>query len=273
MSDVDIQLPHSVVFNEVDYEPGGSFGPRVQQDVQLVILDRGSLCVTTDGREQVVEPGRVVCQWPGGTELYRFDDQRVSTHRWVALSFDDSPRTLRWIAQQRKATPAIGVETPAMRKLFDTGIALNEPADPAQHAARLHLAVAYLQAFSISGNTSRVSAHTAQRAALPPALLAIQRTIQTRYAEPLSLDDLASAAAQSTNHLVRLCRKHLDTTPMRMLWDCRVDHGVELLRSTGLHVGEIAYRVGFANPFHFSRRCKEKYGVSPRKLRQDAWGP
>ena len=137
ISDVDVRLPHSVVFNAVDYEPGGSFGPRVQQDVQLVILDRGSICVTTDGREQVVQPGRVVCQWPGGTEFYRFDDQCVSTHRWVALSFDDSLRTSQWIAEQRKATPAIGIETPSMRKLFDTAMVLNEPADPAQHAESL----------------------------------------------------------------------------------------------------------------------------------------
>ena len=51
--------------------------------------------------------------------------------------------------------------------------------------------------------------------------------------------DLASAAHIAPEHLVRLFRRELGTTPMRYLWDERVREGVYLLEHTGLGVTEV----------------------------------
>jgi AraC family transcriptional regulator of arabinose operon len=155
-----------------------------------------------------------------------------------------------------------------MRRLFDTAFALKRLDDPGESAARSHLALAYFAAYRVADQSNEIPADRR----LPPAVSAMKREIAERYADPLELRDLARAASVSTHHLVRLCRRHLDTTPMRLLWDTRVDQGVELLGSTGLTVAEIAYRVGFANPFHFSRLCKARHGRSPRDVRAAAWG-
>ncbi|MEO0514471.1 MAG: AraC family transcriptional regulator [Planctomycetota bacterium] len=227
-------------------------------------MDRGTLRVTTDGVEQVLVAGEVVCQWPGGREKYVFDPDVISTHRWVALTFSASGVTKRWLAGLRAGSPGVRVESGVMRRLFETAVSLG-PADDAETVgARTHLAWAYLAAYLVGEEVSN-----ARR--LPEALRAMRDAIETRYAEPMTLDDLAKAASVSANHLVRLCRQHLDTTPMRLLWDTRVAQGVELIRGTGLTISEIAYRVGFTSPFHFSRLCKVKHGIPPRKLRVQAW--
>jgi len=41
---------------------------------------------------------------------------------------------------------------------------------------------------------------------------------------------------------------------MEKLWLIRLEEAARLLSQTGLGVAEVAYRTGFANPFHFSRR-------------------
>jgi len=260
--------PSAVAFGRVDYEPGGVFGPRTQPDVQLVVMERGALRVTTDGREQAVEAGQVACQWPGGLERYAFSPDRVSTHRWVALTFGDRPATRRWLRSQQRSAPPVRVETAVMRKLFDTAAAMQATDEPAVRVARTYLAMSYLAAYLLPDRTARGPAGSP----LPEALRAMEAAIADRYGESITLSDLAKDASVSPPHLARLCRTHLDTTPMRLLWDFRVERGVELLRGTGLTIGEIAYRVGFANPFHFSRLCKARWGVSPSTLRRRAWG-
>jgi transcriptional regulator GlxA family with amidase domain len=60
-------------------------------------------------------------------------------------------------------------------------------------------------------------------------------------------------------------------TPIRHVWEARTRRGAQLLRETGLTVGEVAFRCGFQTPFHFSRWVRELYGVPPRALRTKAW--
>ena len=72
-------------------------------------------------------------------------------------------------------------------------------------------------------------------------------------------------------HLTRLFRRHIQTTPMRYLWQRRTRHGVELLGGTGLSITEIADRIGFQSPFHFSRLVLRYYHDSPRRLRERLW--
>ncbi|MCS7062178.1 MAG: helix-turn-helix transcriptional regulator, partial [Anaerolineae bacterium] len=75
----------------------------------------------------------------------------------------------------------------------------------------------------------------------------------------------------SAPHLIRLFRRHTGTTPARYWWQLRLERGVELLRETGLSITEIAQRTGFRSSFHFSRLVKQRYRLSPRALRKQAW--
>ena len=95
--------------------------------------------------------------------------------------------------------------------------------------------------------------------------------MHAHLAEPLTLDMIAMAAAVSPSHLIRLFRQQLNTTPMAYLWERRVGQGIDLLRQTGLSVGEIAKRCGFQTSYHFSRRVRQATGLSPLEVRQQAW--
>jgi len=51
----------------------------------------------------------------------------------------------------------------------------------------------------------------------------------------------------------------------------RISKADQLLKSTGLTVNEIAFRVGFSNPYHFSRMYKQSTGITPTRSRHIAW--
>lgn len=275
ISTIDIPLPRRVVAGQVCYAPGGGYGPRIQRDVQLVMLDSGSASVSIDGAVEKMQPGQVVCLWPGGRESFAFDPVRETCHRWVALEYDDTPATSDELARLRGRATQRREESPAMRRLFAlisaphfgvTSTAQPPNADDCTtDAMSVHTAMAYLAGYLMPANVMP------QASMPPPAIAAMQAMIADRFAEPLTLADLAQGGCVTPSHLVRLCRSTLGITPVRLLWNTRVQQGVSLLFDTGLGIGEIAYRVGFANPFHFSRLVKKKHGKSPRHLRAARW--
>ena len=105
---------------------------------------------------------------------------------------------------------------------------------------------------------------------LPLPLLRARQHIHSSYAGPCSLDVLAKIAGVTGQHLIHLFRKHLGITPIEYLWDTRVDHGLRMLKETGLSVAEIAFRSGFQYPFHFSKVAKRHLSISPREYRKSA---
>lgn len=253
----------------VTYSPGGGFGPRRQLDLQLVILDSGSVRITTDGQTAELKPGQVVAQWPGGQESYVFDRHTESTHRWIALQFPGELAEHRWLEKRRRTSPGVRLETSSMNRWFGEAFSRKASGTESGDWLSRQLALAYVAAYfheaSDSGRAGRYSAHW------PEPLMRVEAMLYERFPEALTLEDLAKAAAVTPSHLVRLSRKHTGDTPMQRLRRVRLDQAEQLLRQTGMSIGEIAYRVGFANPFHFSRLFKAQFGASPKAHRAQLW--
>ena len=263
VAQVDLLAPAEVVFGRVAYGPGARFGPRRQLDVQLVAVDEGVMRVTTDGVAAEVGPGEVVCQWPGGEEVFVFDPEGPTVHRWVALRPGGADPSV--LAGLRRRDPGVRAEGEALRAIDRAARALPRGDANGADPARTHLALAYLAAF-LGGGV--VGGRGEPIRPLPPPLAAMRALVVAEHARPLRLRELAAAASVTPSHLVRLCRRELGVTPMQLLRDVRVDEAAELLRHTGLSVKEVADRVGFGDASHFSRAFKRRRGVSPRGYRE-----
>jgi AraC-like DNA-binding protein len=59
----------------------------------------------------------------------------------------------------------------------------------------------------------------------------------------------------------------LDCTPRQLIIAMKMREARRLLLSGRHRVSEVAYRLGFSDPFHFSRRFKAFYGVAPSEVR------
>jgi len=83
-----------------------------------------------------------------------------------------------------------------------------------------------------------------------------------------SLEDLATSAGLDASSVCRLFRRFQGTSPYQYLLRCKMNLAAEHLLGTGALVKEAAQRVGFTDPYHFSRCFKAVHGVAPRELRQ-----
>lgn len=99
----------------------------------------------------------------------------------------------------------------------------------------------------------------------PRTLQAAQDYCLTHFASSISTDFLAQLVGISKSALSRQFVAHLGNPPQRWLRNHRLNLAARLLRTTTLRVGEVARRVGFSDPLHFSRAFSSEYGVSPRE--------
>jgi AraC-like DNA-binding protein len=273
LTDVDLPdwapLPQAAHFGWIRYRPGGRFGPRVQADVQLVMLDSGSLTVRVNGRPRRLAVGAVCCLWPQAWEVFTFDRHHTSVHRWISLTMPPAVLRSGWLAAARRRAPFARPETKALRDIFQLG--RRRQLQRGCDQALCHLGMAYLTAYLTPDDALTVTGRTPAFHAPTAPVVAALNLINDRWNQPLTLDDLAHAARTSNAHLVRLFRQQFDITPIKLLWQTRMARAADLLSVTSHSIAEIAYRVGCASPSHFSRLFRAQLGASPKSWRQQLW--
>lgn len=95
----------------------------------------------------------------------------------------------------------------------------------------------------------------------------VDRTIDYFHAnveKHITLDELASINNCTTYHLIRLFRQIKGLSPHAYLIQLRLEHARKLLLS-GQSIVDAASESGFSDQSHFSRRFKERYGLTPGK--------
>ncbi len=87
-----------------------------------------------------------------------------------------------------------------------------------------------------------------------------------------NLKDGVAALVRLTNysypHLYRLIKQYYGTTPHELVLNRKLEAAYRKLIHSDLSVERIAEGVGFSSVSHFSATFKEKFGISPAKLRR-----
>jgi AraC family transcriptional regulator of adaptative response / methylphosphotriester-DNA alkyltransferase methyltransferase len=91
--------------------------------------------------------------------------------------------------------------------------------------------------------------------------------VESDFASDLSLDDIARRVASSRRQLQRAYAEIGDTTFRDHLTAVRMNRAADLLRTRGLTVREVAYRVGYRQPAQFAKAFRRHHGSSPSDFR------
>jgi AraC-like DNA-binding protein len=98
-------------------------------------------------------------------------------------------------------------------------------------------------------------------------LLRAKNLADSRYFEPLDVDELARAAGLSRAHFSREFRRTYGESPHAYLLTRRLERAAALLRSTDNSVAEICFSVGLQSVGSFTTSFTRTYGVSPTRYR------
>lgn len=103
------------------------------------------------------------------------------------------------------------------------------------------------------------------RPPIPQNLAAVRDWIETEYDQPLTLEQLAARAGLSLPHFCTTFRRHFGIPPIAYLIHRRMHAAAILLREAALPVGEVGRRVGYDDPYYFSKHFKACFGLPPSR--------
>lgn len=104
---------------------------------------------------------------------------------------------------------------------------------------------------------------------VPPQrhLLRAKDLADSRYAEPLGVDDMARAAGLSRAHFSTGFRRAFGETPHAYLLTRRLERAATLLRATDYPVARICFAVGLQSVGSFTTSFSRIYGLTPTEYR------
>ena len=105
---------------------------------------------------------------------------------------------------------------------------------------------------------------------VPPVrhLLRAKDLADARYAEPLTVADMARTAGLSPAHFSREFRRAFGEPPHRYLLTRRLERAAALLRTTDRSVTEICHAVGWTSLGSFTVSFRRVHGVTPSEYRE-----
>ncbi|UFH55875.1 helix-turn-helix domain-containing protein [Spirosoma sp. KNUC1025] len=98
----------------------------------------------------------------------------------------------------------------------------------------------------------------------------VSRTItymRQKLDKTLTLEELAEVAGMSTSHYSAVFRKKVQSAPISFFTFLKIQQACRLLQNTSLRIKEVAYQIGYDDPYYFSRVFTGVMGTSPRNFR------
>ena len=91
--------------------------------------------------------------------------------------------------------------------------------------------------------------------------------MEQRFADKLTLQDVADHCYVSQWHLSKLLNRHMEKSFYDLLNEIRIKRAQQLLADPKLKIGDIVERVGYCDPGHFARTFKKITGMSAYEYR------
>jgi AraC-like DNA-binding protein len=250
--------------------PAATFGPRVMGDYEFVWMIEGTARYHWVGQSFDLPEGSVVLCRPTigrGTDAFDWDPVRRSRHAFTHFDvrdpLDEFPPQADWPFVRQ------GHDADIWRPLFRHARSLH--ATPASSARDAVLASTMRQLLAVFV-LGLADAGPLPEPALPEPVARAARHFRSKLeADPstsVTLDELADAACVTRAYLCRAFKSATGTTPLEAVRRARLDRALSLLTRSNEPVAAVAGQCGFRSGFHFSRRFKETFGVSPTRVRQ-----
>lgn len=233
---------------------------------EISVVRQGTYVRRLDGRRVVADPTTLVCG--NLAEPFRLAHRVGAPARETVVAIDE--RTFRELLQEAdaRAGDALDARFPSdAHSLTGRGALLHAALLRARRVGGDPVAMQEL-ALDLTrwAIRPRASAQLQARTLSPRAREAVHQTRATlaaRYAERLTLDDLARAVALTPWHLSRVFRAATGESVHRHLLQLRLNAALERIALRESTLSTIALDCGFSSHSHFTSAFRRAFGASP----------
>ena len=246
------------------HEHGYLLPSRTVPDYNFIFVTRGRVVWVVDGADCPLGPGDLVIV-PPDVEHHAYSRTRrvtlVSTH--VEASLPGGQDVFELLEPPRLQHVPAGC--PLDRYLRGAALEYQRAAADTAQVLPLWSPLICHELFRHDAKLGLLK----QRAA-DPLIARMLEDLDRRIATAVTLEDLARRSGYSAQHLNRVFQRTLGVTPLQYLARTRMERAAELLREGRLTVAAVGERVGFSDPYYFSRQFSLHFRISPSHYRAQA---
>ena len=90
------------------------------------------------------------------------------------------------------------------------------------------------------------------------------------YMKKISIEEIAKSTYLSTTYITKIYKEITGDTPINYLINLRMEKAREILSEGHFSIQTVAKRVGYDDPYYFSKLFKKKFGYSPSTFKSQA---
>ena len=237
--------------------PAGLVLPRHEHPhATVAVIVRGGFAGEYQAGSHECDEATAVCEPEGAAHANKFGSRptRVVTISATAASARELPRAVRSVFAR-----------PSMRRSAATrALAGRLDFELRHHDAMTALAVEGLALETLAGLARDLVTDRVARDHVAAAL----SVLHDRFAEPLTMTDIAAEVGVHPVHLTRLFRQSMHTTPGAYQRRLRVEWVARQLRTTDIPIAVLAGQAGFTDQSHLGRVFRAITGVTPAAYRR-----
>jgi AraC family transcriptional regulator len=259
------QVNH-IVLTETRYAPGLRLPPHSHEHAYFCLVRRGTYTETFGGRSRACGPQTVAFHPPEELHAQQMHHAEV----W-SFNVEISPA---WLREVRRQTPTL--DGPADFQggpLAGLALRLYQEFRHADGQSPLVVEGLVLQ---LLGEASRLSGRRegpSNPGRTPSWVGQVREVLHARFAEPLTLGQLAGLVGLHPAYLASAFRRHCRCSVGDYVRRLRVQEACRRLAATAEPLAEIALAAGFSDQSHLTRLFKRHLGVTPAVYRESAGPP
>lgn len=271
-------FPISEFIDHFDSFPSGSFPAHWHHELELQIILKGSAEYQVNGVSYLVNCGEAIYIAPNAIHNARQLSPATIGYN-IVLSLHRFRSLMRIIHCESYVRPMMNQSCTAFLILSDhkAGHRILEIlrrmyyTENTGNAYELFLLE---NSLGIWRNLLSLLPQRSQNEIAPPQILREQRMrlmldyIHQNYAQPISVSEISAAANVSQSECFRYFTEFSNSTPAEYLNEYRLLQASQKLTSSQQSMSDICFSVGFNSTSYFSKRFKQRYGMTPKEYRK-----
>lgn len=249
-----------------DCTPGHSYGPAFRTSYLIHLVLDGTGVFTAEGKKYQLHKNEAFLIYPGIETMYEADQEKPWHYLWVGFHGYLSEDCIRRMGFS-KENPIIRLQH--KEEIIECVQSILESAQLTYSNYLLRQGELY-RFFGLMIKYSENLKRDKQTHDYPSSVYVKQAVqhMMTYYYKHIKIDSLAEEIGITRNYLAKSFQKELQMSPQEFLINLRLEKAARILESTSDPIGEVSDRVGYSDPLAFSKKFKEKFGMSPKAYRE-----
>lgn len=245
--------------------------PAPQYEVHYFLSGDGRF--ENGGSRYHLAPGELFLTPPGMIHAVETGELHRPVSYYAVLFSLDTGNPLRELLDERQFIATFPRHVGSRHRVLFEGLTNRfANASQARHNAGVHMLQALLWDLTAdAGGADGENHRSGNSGDAPEYNIHVDRAVQLferHVAEPISVASMAHKLEISQAHLTRLFDRHFGISPLQYYRRLRMEVAASRLINSTASVKEIAWELGYSNPFHFSRSFKRFAEMSPVEYRR-----